>query len=40
MTTAIGTIFGCFAIVSVAFEAPLVAALFGAAALWLVGHAA
>jgi hypothetical protein len=38
MTTAIGTILGCFSVRSVAIECPLAAALFGAAALWLIGH--
>jgi hypothetical protein len=37
---AISTILCGLAVVSVACEAPVVAALFGAAAFWLIGHGA
>jgi hypothetical protein len=37
---AISTILSGLAVVSVAFEAPVAAALFGAAAFWLIGHGA
>jgi hypothetical protein len=37
---AISTILSGLAVISVAFEAPVAAALFGAAAFWLIGHVA
>ena len=36
----ISTMLGALAVASVAFEAPVAAAVFGAAAFWLVGHGA
>jgi hypothetical protein len=37
---AISTILSGLAVVSAAFEAPVAAALFGAAAFWLIAHGA
>ena len=37
---AISTVLSGVAILSVAFEAPIASAVFGAAAFWLVGHGA
>jgi hypothetical protein len=38
--TTVSTILSGLAVVSVAFEAPVAAAVFGAAAFWLTGHGA
>lgn len=35
-----GSLFGLLAILAVSIEMPVTAAVFGAAALWLVGHGA
>jgi hypothetical protein len=37
MATA-GTLFSFFAIIAVALEAPVAAAVFGAVAFWVIGH--
>jgi hypothetical protein len=36
----VSTLLGGLAVLSVAFEAPVAASLFGAAAFWLIGHGA
>jgi hypothetical protein len=40
MMATISTMLGALAVLSVSLEAPVAAALFGAAAFWLIGHGA